>query len=74
MTKKKSDKKESLNYLYYTGIGFQMLATIGLFTFIGFKIDAYKGNPPSIITGGFSLLGVCISMYSIIKSLTKRSD
>ena len=36
--------KETNNFARYSGIAFQMLATIGLFTFIGYKIDEYKGS------------------------------
>lgn len=71
--KEKSSIKEQTNvYLYYTGLGFQMIATIGLFAFIGYKLDISKGKDPGIYTAIFSLVGVFISLIGTIRSVMKR--
>lgn len=59
-------------YAYYSGLGFQMIAIIGVFTFIGYKIDEWQGNEKPIFTAILSLLGVCASLYSVIKSVNKK--
>ncbi|MBB2146691.1 hypothetical protein GM921_14400 [Pedobacter sp. LMG 31464] len=66
--------KQANNFAKYTGIAFQMLATIGLFTFIGYKIDEHSGNTKSIYTAMLGLLGVIISLYMVIRSLTKNKQ
>jgi len=62
--KKEPTKKKSLNdYGRYAGIGFQMLATIFLGCWAGFKADNYfnLSQPWLTITG--ALLGISIAMY-----------
>jgi F0F1-type ATP synthase assembly protein I len=55
-------------------MGFQMIAIIGLFAFIGYKIDQSQENDKPIFTALFGLLGVGISLYSVIKSILKSKD
>lgn len=78
---KKSEKKHNLpdnkgmsRFMYFSGMGFQMIAIIGLFAYVGHKIDESKGNEKPIFTAIFSLLGVGISLYSVIKSILKNKD
>ena len=56
----------------YTTIGFQMIATIGLFTFIGYKIDEHRMSKTNLITAAFALVGVGIALYQAIKQATKE--
>ena len=74
MEERNSDKKNrGLNsYIKYSAAGFQMLATIGLFTFIGYKIDAYRGSSQPIFTALISLIGVVISLYQVIRQVNKN--
>jgi len=76
VNKKKSDEKEDLNglskYAYYSGLGFQMIAIIGVFTYLGFKLDEWMLSQKPIYTAVLSLLGVCISLYSVIRSVNKK--
>ncbi len=55
----------------YSAIGFQMIATIGLFTFIGYKIDEHRNSKTNIITAMFALLGVAIALYQSIKQVIR---
>ncbi|RZL35780.1 MAG: AtpZ/AtpI family protein [Pedobacter sp.] len=64
-------KKEVTNFAKYTGIAFQMLATIGLFVFIGYKIDEYRNSTTLIFTALVGLLGVILSLVQLIRSLNK---
>ncbi|MEH6306118.1 AtpZ/AtpI family protein [Olivibacter sp. CPCC 100613] len=67
-------RKEGKAYVYYTGLGFQMIATIGVFAFIGYKIDIAKTGEVGIYTGLLSLLGVCISLYYTIRSVLSKKQ
>ena len=72
MEEKKSSppEKQALNqYLKYSSMAFQMIGIIGVFTFIGYKIDESYNNKTQIITGIASLLGVIVSLYLILRSL-----
>lgn len=73
--KNNSQGRSGLNdYMKYTGMGFQMLAVIGLFTWAGIKLDSRSGNDKSIYTAILSLLGVIIGIYTILKDFIHKSD
>ncbi|MDN3587946.1 AtpZ/AtpI family protein [Pedobacter aquatilis] len=55
----------------YSAIGFQMIATIGLLTFIGYKIDEHQKNNSNLITAIFALVGVALGLYQAIRQITK---
>ncbi|HVV54549.1 MAG TPA: AtpZ/AtpI family protein [Mucilaginibacter sp.] len=66
------DSSREVNaYAKYTGVGFQMIAIIGIFTFAGYKIDQSAGHHTKWVTAILSLAGVGISMYVVISSLKK---
>lgn len=56
----------------YSAMAFQMILIIGIFTFIGHKIDSSQQMKTPLYTAGMSLLGVMISLYLVIKGL--KSD
>lgn len=60
------------NYAYFTGVGFQMIAIIGIFTYIGHRIDLSRDIDTPLWTALFSLAGVCISIYTVIRSVLRR--
>lgn len=64
--------KKSANFVKYTGMGFQMLATIGIFAFAGYKIDQYRSTDKMIFTALLGLLGVIISLYQVIRQLNNK--
>lgn len=66
------DKKFSNNFLKYSSIGFQMLATIGVLTFIGYKVDEHQASQKPIYTAIMGILGVAISLYQVIRQLNKK--
>ncbi|MGY0039979.1 AtpZ/AtpI family protein [Pedobacter sp. NJ-S-72] len=71
MSDPQKDKKAT-NFVKYTGIGFQMLATIGIFAFAGYKIDNYRNSEKLIFTALLGLSGVVISLYQIIRQLNSK--
>ncbi len=72
------DKKPPLktvnNYIKYSGLAFQMFSIIGVFTFVGYKIDESWASKTPIITGILSLLGVIIAIYTVLKGINKSSN
>lgn len=57
------------NLAKFTGIAFQMVAIIGVFSYAGYKIDQYVGHQTKWVTAVLSLAGVFIAMYTVIRSL-----
>jgi hypothetical protein len=64
-------KKKLLNsgsdFAKYSGLAFSMMAVIGVFSYVGYRLDAKFPNRYSLFTVIFSLAGVLIAMYQIIK-------
>ena len=74
MAKNEQDENDRnpLNaYVKYSGLGFQMIAIIGVFAFAGYKIDAAANHQVKWVTAVLSLTGVFISLYIVIVSLKK---
>ena len=74
MAKNEQDENDRnpLNaYAKYSGLGFQMIAIIGVFAFAGYKIDAAANHQVKWVTAVLSLTGVFISLYIVIVSLKK---
>ncbi|HET8861183.1 AtpZ/AtpI family protein [Marivirga sp.] len=62
-------QKPYKNYLKFTGLAFQMLATIGAFVLLGQWVDSLQQTEKPYYTMGLSLVGIAISLYQIIKEL-----
>jgi hypothetical protein len=58
-------------YVKFSGLGFQMIAIIGMFAFAGYKIDESAHHQVRWVTAILSLVGVFISLYIVIVSLKK---
>jgi ATP synthase protein I len=71
--KKNHDKtKNTRAYLRYSGLAFQLIATILVFVYLGRWIDQSMGNSTPWFTLLLALLAVVGSMYRLIKGLTKQ--
>ena len=57
------------NALKFTGIAFQMIFIIALFTFAGYKADEAAGHQTKWVTAILALAGVFISLFLVIRSL-----
>ena len=65
-------KKPPLNtYVYYSGMGFQMLTIILLGVFGGYKLDQWLHTRPFIVII-LSLLSVFIAIFSVTRKLLKK--
>lgn len=74
MTKNEPDENNNrpMNaYAKYSGLGFQMIVIIGLFTYAGMKIDESANHHVKWVTAVLSLCGVFVSLYIVIVSLKK---
>jgi hypothetical protein len=71
MAKNEQDDKPMNAYVKYSGLGFQMIAVIGVFAFAGYKIDESAHHQVKWVTAALSLAGVFISLYIVIVSLKK---
>lgn len=69
--KKEIKKKQVSSYVKYTGLFFQMLVIIGVFTFVGSEIDDYQQTSQPYYTAGFALLGVVIAIYQVLKEVNQ---
>ena len=67
----KGGKPPLNDYVKFTGMGFQMIAIIGVFTYIGYRIDLSAQHQTKWVTALLALVGVFISMYVVISSLKK---
>jgi len=65
-------RKNTTNFVKYSGLGFQMLAVIGLFAFAGYKIDEYRNNGKPIFMALLGVLGVIISLYQVVRQLNNK--
>jgi hypothetical protein len=66
-----NDERPLNAYVKYSGLGFQMIAIIGVFAFAGYKIDESAHHQVRWVTAVLSLIGVFISLYIVIVSLKK---
>ncbi|MDA9552222.1 AtpZ/AtpI family protein [Flavobacteriaceae bacterium] len=67
-------KKERLNnYARFSGVGFQMLATIGVGVWGGIKLDNIYPNNYQVFTVICSLISIGVALYLVIKQVTKFS-
>jgi len=58
----------------YAGMGVQMLAIIGIFTWAGLKLDKRSGNEHQIYTAILALLGVIIGIYTMLKDFIHKDE
>lgn len=72
MEEKKSSPQEKpalKSYIKYSALGFQMIGIIGVFAYVGLKIDESQNHKTQIFTGILSLLGVIVSLYLVLREL-----
>jgi hypothetical protein len=58
--------------LKYSSLATQMALTIGLGVWGGRKLDIYFQNEKPMLTLVFSILGLAVSLYVVIRSVSKK--
>ena len=71
---KKKPKKSLNKYAHFSGIAFQMAATIFIGAYIGTKLDEKYPNENNLFTLAFSLIFVFAALYMVIKQVKNISD
>ena len=69
---KNGKKKQPNAFLKYTSMATQMAVIIVAFALGGIKLDEYFENEIAYYTGGLTIFGVLLAMYSMIKDLIKK--
>lgn len=72
MNLQKNNKKKFDNFIRYSGLGFEMMAIIAIFTFAGYKIDQWMENEFKGFTLGLMILSVIIAIINSTKNLLKK--
>jgi F0F1-type ATP synthase assembly protein I len=66
-------QKRSQDYIQYSSAGIQMVLTILLFTYLGYRLDRHFESKP-LWTALLSIFGVVIAMIFMVKAFTKVAD
>jgi len=72
LKKKNNPKNKFDNFVRYSSLGFEMMAIIGGFTFLGYKIDQWMENEFKGFTLGLMVLGVVIAIIHGTRNLLKK--
>ncbi|TKT91745.1 AtpZ/AtpI family protein [Dyadobacter frigoris] len=59
------------NFIRYSGMAMQMLGTILIFTYAGYKLDHWRMNKTPVWTLILSLTSIAASLYLLIRSMPK---
>ncbi|MCF2443082.1 AtpZ/AtpI family protein [Dyadobacter sp. CY345] len=63
--------KSPSNFIRYSGMAMQMLGTILVFTYAGYKLDEWQVNKIPVWTLILSLTSIAASLYLLIRSMPK---
>lgn len=64
-------ENQSSKFLKYSGLAAQMLGTILIFTYGGYRLDLYQQNEVPVWTLVLSLASIAGSLYMLIRSFSK---
>ncbi len=71
--KPKPPKKQLNAYLKYSGMGFQLLASLGIGAWLGNYADTYQQNQTPIWTLVLMFVFLAATMVHIIREISKES-
>lgn len=69
---KGNGERNPSNLIRYSGMAMQMLGTILVFTYAGYKLDAWQMNKTPVWTLILSLTSIAASLYMLIRSMPKH--
>ena len=70
--KDRKNQENLNNYSRYSGIAVQMLVIISIGVIGGMKMDKWLDTKKPVFTALFSLLGVVLAIYIVIKDLIAK--
>jgi ATP synthase protein I len=68
------EPKQGKSFVKYSGIGMQLLFTIGLGVWLGMKLDTYMGNKQPWGAISLSMLFLIAALYNFIRSVTQDQN
>jgi hypothetical protein len=68
----KDARRRTNSYARFSGLAFQMMGTIVLFTYGGYKLDEWQQNKIPVWTLVLSLSSIAASLYMFIRTITKE--
>jgi hypothetical protein len=68
---KDNSGRTASNFVRYSGMAMQMLGTILVFTYAGYKLDHWQANKIPVWTLVLSLASIAASLYMLIRSMPK---
>jgi F0F1-type ATP synthase assembly protein I len=68
----KSDQEKFNSFIRYSNIGLEMAATIGVATFIGYRIDRWMNNKFLVFTLVLMVLSFIGSLFRVVRNLLKK--
>ena len=71
MSDKPTPQKTDNNFMRYSGIGFQLAATIGVGFFLGYELDKWQKTTQPYFTIGFSILFLVVGFYAMFRELMR---
>ena len=72
MNQQKKNKNKFDSFIRYSGLGFEMMAIIGILTFAGYKIDQWMKNEFKGFTLGLMIFSVIVAIIYGTKNLLKK--
>jgi F0F1-type ATP synthase assembly protein I len=66
------NQKPINSYLRYSGLGFQLAATIGVGAFLGIELDKWLKTSKPLFTMGCSILFLVAGFYLAFRDLLKK--
>lgn len=70
--KQNKPKKRLDDFIRYSSLGFEMMAIIGIFTFLGYKIDQWMENEFNGFTLGLMIFSVIVAIIYGTRNLLKK--
>jgi hypothetical protein len=70
--KQNKPKKKFDDFIRYSSLGFEMMAIIGIFTFLGYKIDQWMENEFKGFTLGLMIFSVVVAIIYGTRNLLKK--
>lgn len=70
---KEPEKKQSYNdFVKYSGLAFQMIGIILLFTWGGIKLDKYFETEFPVFTVVFVILSIFVAIYQAVRNFLRK--
>jgi F0F1-type ATP synthase assembly protein I len=68
-TIKPTEKNDKLSYAKWTGFGIEFCGVLGIFCYIGYKLDQRLNSSPWLLLTGF-FVGFAGMLYMVLKETT----